>query len=450
MQQFELTKQFIEPFIEHIDNKENEELIPILNRLFAADIAEIFDSLNLDQAVYITNLIDTQKKVDVLAELEEDVRGRFFKGYSSNEIALQFIQHMDSDDAVDILSVLPTKESEEIISYIPDKKQSLQLTMLLRYPDDSAGGLMAKELIKVNIEWTVAQCTEEIRKQAEEVSQVYTVYVVDENDTLLGLVSLKKIILSRANTKISTIYDNNVIYAHVTESGESIAQTIKKYDLVALPIVDSLTRLIGRITVDDVLEFVTEEADKDYQMLSGISENVEAKDKVWVLSRSRLPWLLIGMIGGLGSSVVIGGFEEAIKLNVNLAFFMPLVMAMGGNAGVQSSSIIVQGLANNTIGSAGVLGKLGKEFMVALLNGLICSLVVLLYGLVFNIEQDITLVVAISLLSIILLASIMGTLVPLVLEKFEVDPALATGPFITTTNDLLGLFLYFLIGNSLL
>lgn len=450
MQHFELTKEFIEPFIEQINNKEDEELVPVLNRLFAADIAEIFDSLDLEQAVYITNLVDTQKKVDVLAELEEDVRGRFFKGYSSQEIALQFIQHMDSDDAVDILSVLPPKESEEIISFIPDKKQSLQLTMLLRYPDDSAGGLMAKELIKVNIDWTVAECTEEIRKQAEEVSQVYTVYVVDENDTLLGLVSLKKIILSRATTKVSTIYDNNVIYGHVTDSGESIAQTITKYDLVALPIVDSLTRLIGRITVDDVLEFVKEEADKDYQMLSGISENVEARDRVWVLSRARLPWLLIGMAGGLGSSLVIGGFEESIQLNVHLAFFMPLVMAMGGNAGVQSSSIIVQGLANNTIGSAGVVNKLGKEFLVALLNGLICSALVLLYGMIFSLEQDITLVVSLSLLSVILLASLMGTLVPLVLEKFEIDPALATGPFITTTNDLLGLFLYFIIGNSLL
>lgn len=450
MQQFEITKEFIEPFIENINNREDDELVPVLNRLFAADIAEIFDSLDLEQAVYITNLIDTQKKVDVLAELEEDVRGRFFKGYTSEEIALQFIAHMDSDDAVDILSVLPSEESEEIISFIPDKKESLQLANLLRFPDDSAGGLMAKELIKVNIDWTVAECTEEIRKQAEQVSQVFTVYVVDENDTLLGLVSLKKIILAPATAKIASIYDNNVIYAHVTDSGESIAQTIKKYDLVALPIVDSLKRLVGRITVDDVLEFVTEEADKDYQMLSGISENVEARDRVWVLSRSRLPWLLIGMAGGLASSVVIGGFEADIARNVNLAFFMPLVMAMGGNAGVQSSSIIVQGLANNTIGSAGVVKKLGKEFMVALLNGLICSLLVLLYGLVFNIEQDITLVVSLSLLSIIILASIMGTLVPLVLEKFEIDPALATGPFITTTNDLVGLFLYFVIGNSLL
>jgi magnesium transporter len=450
MQQFELTKEFITSFIQQIDNREDSELVPVLNRLFAADIAEIFDSLDLNQAVYITNLIETHKKVDVLVELEEDVRRRFFEGYTSKDIALQFIDHMDSDDAVDILSVLPTKESEEIISYIPDKKESLQLTMLLRYPDDSAGGLMAKELIKVNIDWTVSQCTEEIRKQAEEVSQVYTVYVVDQNDTLLGLVSLKKIILSQEDTRISTIYDNNIIYGHATDSGESIAQTIKKYDLVALPIVDSLSRLVGRITVDDVLEFVTEEADKDYQMLSGISENVEARDKVWVLSRSRLPWLLIGMAGGLASSVVIGGFENDIMRNVNLAFFMPLVMAMGGNAGVQSSSIIVQGLANNTINSAGVVQKLGKEFLVALVNGLICSMLVLLYGLIFNIEQDITLVVSISLLSVIILASIMGTLVPLVLEKFEIDPALATGPFITTTNDLVGLFLYFLIGNSLL
>jgi magnesium transporter len=449
VENFQITKEFTVEFLAWTTEKREDELAPVLDRLHPADIAELFDELDLDQAIYITSLLDTEKRVGVLAELEPDVRERYLTGYTTEQVAQGFIQHMESDDAVDALSDLDSTFASEIISQIPDKTQSLLLTSLLRYPDDSAGGLMASELIKVNIDWDVAECTEEIRSQAEEVSKVFTVYVVDDNDILLGLASLKKIMLANARTKVSEIFDSNVISASVYTSGEEIANTMNKYDLVALPIVDALNRLIGRVTIDDVMDFVKEESDKDYQLLSGISENVEVKDKVWVLSRARLPWLIIGLFGGVMSSLLIGGFEEEIARNVSLAFFMPLVMAMGGNAGVQSSSIVVQGLANNTLGNSKILPRLGKEFLVAIINAAVCSALVLIYGLVSKVGYEITIVVSISLLAAIVLASIMGALIPLVLDIFKVDPALATGPFITTSNDLLGLFIYFLIGHAI-
>ncbi len=450
MEAFDLSKEFLEEFIIQLDLQKEDELIPVLERLFPADIAEIFDSLNLEQAVYVTSLLDSDKKIEVLAELEPEVRVKFFEGFSREEIALNFIQNMNSDDAVDVLSVLDTTVASEIISHIPNKEDSLYLTRLLRYPDDTAGGLMEGELIKVNINWTVGQCTEEIRKQAEEVTRVYTVYVVDDSDILLGWVSLKRIILAKASTPISEIFDSNIKYATVTTDGEDVATTMQKYDLIALPIVDSLNRLLGRVTIDDVLDLIKEEADKDYQMLSGISQSVEVKDKVWVLSKARLPWLIIGLFGGVLSSIVIGQFDGELQENVQLALFMPLIMAMAGNIGVQSSSIIVQGLANNTIDSSSVLSKLGKELMVALINGLVCSALLMGYGLVSGKTNSIMTTVSIALFAVILLAAVVGTVVPLILDRFKIDPALATGPFITTSNDLLGLFMYFMIGRMLI
>ena len=449
MQRFELTKEFIQEFIEMIVNEDHDELHDVLNLLYPADIAEIFDSLNLEQAVFITGLLETSKKVDVLAELEPDVQKRFFVGFTTEEIATEFIQHMDSDDAVDILSLLDDDEARAVISAIPDNEQSLNLTRMLRYPDNSAGGLMARELIKVNVNWTISECTEEIRKQAEEVTKVNTVYAVDDNDTLLGWVSLKQIILAKASMRVSEIHNTNVIFAEAHETGEQVAAVMAKYDLIALPIVDSLKRLIGRITIDDVVDFIQEEAEKDYQMLSGITQSVTS-DRVWILSKARLPWLIIGLFGGVMGSLVIKSFENSLNAHLSLALFMPLIAAMGGNVGVQSSSIVVQGLANNSIEAGRIAARLGRELLVALLNGLICASLIIGYTLIVGLGWKLSAVVSISLFVVILFASIMGTLIPLVLERLKIDPALATGPFITTSNDLIGLFLYFTIGILLL
>jgi len=450
MSTVELTKEFINELILLLDSKQEGELTPILDRLFPQDIAELFDELDLEQAVYLASLVDEQKRVDILTELEPEVKLKFLKGYTNEEIANTFFSYIDSDDAADILNSMDTTMGKEILRKIPDKEHSKNIASLLKFPENTAGSLMAKELIKVKLNWTVKQCTDEIRKQAEDVSNVFSAYVVDEFGELVGWVSLKKILLNHERTLVKTIYEDNVIFENTYTSGEEIAATMAKYDLAAIPIVDAFNRLVGRITFDDVMDYVKDEAEKDYQMLSGISENVESTDSVWLNTRARLPWLVIGLAGGVASSLVIGNFTEELAANVQLALFMPLIAAMAGNVGVQSSSIMVQGLANNSIGSDGLFFKLGKELAVALINGLICSILLMSYGLVSGNSREIMMTVSLSLLSVILFAAVIGTVVPLALDKLKIDPALATGPFITTSNDLIGLFLYFMIGNVIL
>ncbi len=450
MQNYHITKEFIEEFLTLTGERQEAELLPILNKLFPADIAEIFQELDAEQAKYIIQLLETSKRVEVLAELTEDVREMLLELLSPAEIAHDFIEQMDSDDAVDVLSELSLPRVNEIISQIRDKEYSLNLTSLLKYPEDTAGGLMARELIRVNLNWTVGQCTDEIRKQAEEVTKVYSVYVVDDNDTLLGTVSLKKIILSKASNRISQIYESNIISADIYTKGDEIARLMKKYDLESLPITDTLNRLVGRVTIDDVVDYIQEEADRDYQLMSGISESVESDDTVWLLSRARLPWLVIGLVGGIANSMVIGSYGDILAKNVQLAFFMPLVAAMGGNAGVQSSAIIVQSLANETISSDSVFRRVGKEFMVSLLNALVCSALLFIMARGLGQDTKITLVVGVSLFSSLVFASVLGAIIPLMLDRLKIDPALATGPFITTSNDLIGMFIYFLTGNLLL
>jgi magnesium transporter len=450
MSAIEITKESIEELVTLIQAHNQEEVLPVLDKLYPADIAELFDDLELEEAVYVASLLEPQKKVDVLTELEADVKLKFLDGYTNDQIANDFFAYLDSDDAADILNSMDTTQGKEILRTLEDKEHSKNISSLLKFADNVAGGLMAKELIKVKLNWTVKQCTDEIRLQAEEVSKVYTIYVVDDYDELVGWVSLKAILLAKEKMTVDEIYNDNIIYEYTYTSGEEVAATIQKYDLVALPIVDAFNRLVGRITFDDIIDFVKEEADKDYQMLSGISGRKDTSDTIFSNTRARLPWLIIGLAGGIASSLVIGGFEAELTKNVQLALFMPLIMAMAGNVGVQSSSIMVQGLANNSITNSDVWGKLGKELAIAVINGLVCSGLLMGYGFISGNHLDIMMTVSLALLSVILMAAVIGTIVPLALDKLKIDPALATGPFITTSNDLLGLFLYFMIGNLFL
>ena len=307
---------------------------------------------------------------------------------------------------------------------------------------------MAKELIKVNKNWTVMRCVREMRKQAENVSFVYTIYVVDDKDILVGTLSLKKLLLTDAKIIISEIYKEDIIMVNANEDNEEVGNIMNKSDLIVLPVVNDLGQLIGRITVDDVMEVIKEEAEKDYQMASGISEDVESSDSIWTLTRARLPWLLIGMIGGLLGAKVIGIFD--IEKNYQMAFFIPLIAAMGGNVGVQSAAIVVQGLAGGSIEFNGTFKRLIKELGVALVNGIICSSIIYIAAFLLGYGVWLSATVSIALLTVIIFAALFGTFVPLTLDKYKIDPALATGPFITTVNDVLGLFIYFLIGQMIL
>ncbi len=444
---FELTKEYLEDLREAIAEGRDRFLAAEFEKLHPADIAEIFDALRTVEASYVLKLLEGEKAADVLVELDEDSRERLLATLTSKEIAEQLIDNIDSDDAADVLSELSDEKQAEVIALITDEEQKTDVSDLLQYDDDTAGGLMAKELIKVRSSWSIARGIREMRKQAEEIDHVYTVYVVDENDRFIGILPLKKLLFSSSSIKtlIADIFESHPLrYVYPDTSGEECSKMMEKYDLVALPVVDEDMHLLGRITIDDVVDFIKEEAERDYQLASGISEDVDEGDNVWLLSRARLPWLLIGLVGGLLVAQVIGIFEEQLVKVAALMLFVPLIAAMGGNVGVQSSAIVVQGLANKSLSSSGIFLKLLKELAVAAINGLVCGIVILIYGLVFLDSLALSYTVGVSLFAVIIVAALFGTIVPLLLDKVKIDAALATGPFITTMNDIIGLSVYFL------
>ena len=444
--QFELTKQYLEKINTAIDGGVENIVLDLIEGLHAADIAEILEEQSTKDATAFYALLPDELAAGALVELDEDKRERFLENISSEDIAEKIIENLDSDDAADVIGSLSEEKQDEVIAHIENIEQAGDIIDLLNYDEDSAGGLMAKELVKVKVDWDVATCITEIRKQAEEVEKMYTVYAVDDNNILQGRISLKKLLLAPDSKKIKDLYNDDVLLVQVDAAGEEVAQIMDKYDLVVIPVIDEIGRLLGRITIDDVVDFIREEAEKDYQMASGISENVESSDNAWVLTRARLPWLLIGLLGGILGAQVIEAYEGQIKIHPEMAFFIPLIAAMAGNVGVQSSAIVVQGLANNSLGLDELWKRLFKELLVGLINGIVLSALIFIYNFFFSDDLTLGIIVSISLLSVVVFAAIFGTLVPLMLDKYKIDPALATGPFITTVNDVFGLFLYLYIG----
>jgi len=444
--EFEITREYIERLKELIEENNAEELRATMEPLHPADIAEVMEDLTMDEAKYLYLLLDGEKASDVLIEIPEHERKRFLRVLTPELIASKFIEYMDSDDAADIVADLDEDMKQEVLKEIEDAEQAGDIVDLLEYEEDSAGGIMAKELVSVNENWTVATCLKEISKQAEEVDEIYYIYVTDDQQRLKGVLSLKKLILNSTNTKISNLYEPDVKSVRTSTRQEEVAEIMDKYDLVAIPVVDDIGRLKGRITFDDVIDFVREEAERDYQMVSGITGDVEPDDKPWEIIRARFPWLLIGLIGGIMGALVLGNYEAEISHVTELAFFIPLIAAMAGNVGVQSSSIVVQSIASGVKDVSTTGKRLLKELLVAFATASIFALLIFLYNYFVQGDINLTLSVSISLFIVMVYASFFGTLIPLVLNKFKVDPALATGPFITTMNDILGLFIYFGVG----
>lgn len=442
---FELTRDFLNELEEAIVKNEIKWIEESIFNLHVADIASVIDELDNQSANFIYKLLDEERQADVLIELDEDIREDLLKTFSTKEIARQ-LENLDSDDAADVIAELPKDKVEEVISHITDDEAAEDIVDLLNYDEDSAGGLMQKEFIKAKLDWPVNRCVVELRRQAENVEKVFTIYVVDNDDRLVGFLSLKSLLFASPNTKISDLFqDRNMISVKTNDDSEEVAKIMEKYDLVSVPVVDLQNKLVGRITIDDVVDVIKEEADKDFQMASGISEMVEASDSIWRISRARMPWLLIGMLGGILGAQVISGFEGGISEVPALAFFIPLITAMGGNVGVQSSAIVVQSLAKGNDQFGSILKKILKESLVGIVNGLVLSIII--YGIGHAFESPVLgIVVSLSLFTVMLFAAIFGTLIPLLLDKYNIDPALATGPFITTLNDVLGLFIYLTIG----
>jgi magnesium transporter len=444
--QFELTREYIDDLRKLIDQKNETEAKAKVEHLHAADIADILDELNTEEAIYIFLLLDADIGADVLSEIEEDDRIRFIKALPIEVIAKKFIDHMDSDDAADLIGALSDEKQEELLSHIEDVETAGDIVDLLHYDEDTAGGLMGKELVIVNENWTVLTCLRELSRQAEDIDEIYYVYVVDDDGKLIGTLSLKKMILSPTSAKIVNIYEPDAMSVHTDESDEEVSLIMEKYDLVALPVVDSIGRLMGRITIDDVVDVIRDEAEKDYQMASGISEDIESNDSIWLQTRARLPWLIIGLAGGIFAAMVIATHETGLADTPALAFFIPLITAMAGNVGVQSSAIIVQGIASNSLGIESTFSRLMRELGGALINGLTCSSLLFLCNYFYSDSFALTMSVSVALFAVIIFAAIAGTIIPLMLHRAKIDPALATGPFITTLNDIVGLFIYLSIG----
>ncbi len=446
--EFELSKEYLERFQEAVDTQDKDFILKSLEGANPADISALLDEFEAESCKYVFDLLPPQVDAAVLADLDEDVREAFLEFFTLEEIAA-FLLYMDSDDAADIAMQFPLKKREEIIGFISNEEKARNLTDLLRYDEDVAGGLMAKELIKANLNWDIKQCIEEIRKQAGRVEKIYSVYVVDDFEMLLGKVSLKKIILSDDSVKIEDIYSKDIHAVETYIEEDEVAAIMQKYDLEAVPVINPRGKLVGRITIDDILDVITETAEEERQIMSGISSDVEEDDSVWALSKARLPWLIIGMGGGLVAAQITDLFRGDIAIISGLALFIPLIMATGGNVGIQSSSIVVQSLANPSAFESSTVSRLIKVLFVAVVNGAILALMVLgAVILIFN-EVLLAYTVCIALFSVVLLASFMGTITPLVLHRIGINPALASGPFITTANDLLGLAVYFSVAHAI-
>jgi len=448
LKQFELNKKFIEQLIILIKKNDSLSIAKKLKEIHPADIADIIEELPEEHARFLFEIFENPKSADIIVELDDDVRELILNALSPKKIATKLIDNLESDNAADVISELSEEKKIKVLSHIENKNQADNIADLLNYSNDTAGALMAKELIQVNENWTTVKCLKEMRKQAERIKNIHTIYVVNDSNKICGLLSLKKLLVTEKSTIVKSIINTNFISVNTKTKNEEVANIMNKYNLVVIPVVNLENKLLGRITIDDILNFVKEEAEKDLQIASGISDDIEANDTIWDITRARLPWLIIGLIGGLLGAKVIGAFE--LKNNFELALFIPLIAAMAGNVGIQSAAIVVQSLANQSLKTNQTFNRLFKEFRVAIFNGLICSILILFLTYIIGYRIELSITVSISLLCVIIFAALFGTFTPLFLERYKIDPALATGPFITTVNDILGLIIYFLIGQALL
>ena len=445
MRQFKVNDELIIKIKKLIKDNDNEKLIMDLNDFHYADLAEIFELLEIKEVIFLVKIFDKQRIADALAEIDEDLRELILENLSAKEIA-EKIEELDTDDATDVISELPEEIQERVFSQIKDSELTDDIKELLKYNENTAGGLMAKELVKVSENLSIAKCIDEIRKQAKNVTRVHSIYVVDSKNRLIGRLSLKDVVTANSKSKVKDIFIPKVDYVTADQEGEDVAKIMSKYDLEAIPVTNKRKTLLGRITIDDIVDLIKDEAEKDYQLAAGISSEVEVNDSLLQLTKARLPWLFLGLLGGLGSVFILKDFEQIMNQPDlrSLFFYTPLIAAMAGNVGVQSSAIIVQGLANDLV-KGSLLNRLLKEVSLSLINGLALSVILVIFGQIVNQDLFMSLTIAGSMMGVIIIAALVGTFVPIILDKQGIDPAIATGPFITTANDIFGIFLFFYI-----
>ena len=450
MSNFQIDDNFVSVIKKLVAEENNLKLKSNLKDLHYADIAELVNELDSQEGTYLIKLLDSEKTADILPELDEYQREAVLENLSAKEIAEE-VEILDTDDAADIIAELPDERKERVMSEISDSSHIDDIRELLTYEENSAGGLMAKELVKVQEDLSVLKCLNTIKTQAEEITRIHSVYVVDSKNRLKGRLSLKDLLTANSRDKVKNIYIPKVDFVSVDQDGEEVAKIMSKYDLEAIPVVNNKKELVGRITIDDILDLIKEEAEKDYQLAAGIASDVEADDTIFELTRARLPWLFLGLLGGLGSVFILQEFEVIMSRPDlrSLFFYTPLIAAMAGNVGVQSSAIIVQGLANDNL-KGSLLSRLLKEIGLSLINGITLSILLIIFGQIISQDLKLSLTIALSMMSVIIVSALIGTFTPIILNQKGIDPAIATGPFITTSNDIFGIFLFFYIAKIIL
>lgn len=445
-----MTNEFVHNIKELIEDKASVLLQEKLSKMHPADIAELCDELSEEEARFLYRQLDNEKAADALTEMDEDLRNDLLEDLPSEVVAKRFVNYMDTDDAVEIIRDMDEDKQEEILSHIKDIEQAGDIVDLLQYDEDTAGGLMSTEMVVVNENWSMPECLKEMRRQAEDLDEIYYIYVVDDDERLCGIFPLKKMVTSPSVVKVKHVMNRDVVSVDVDTPTDEVAMLIEKYNLVAIPVVDKINRLLGQITVDDIMDEIREQNEHEYQLTAGIAKDIETNDTVFMQTTARLPWLLIGMLGGIGSSMLLNNFTTTLGSHPEMALFIPLLAGMGGNVGVQSSAIAVQGLANNSLDSSHMFKHIMKELLVAIINATILSLIVYVYNFfVYDPLDIVTLAVPLSLFVVIMFASAFGTLIPMVLERMNINPAVATGPFIQIVNDLSGMTFYMIIAKLL-
>ncbi len=439
----DITEKEIEQIRTCIEGQDSEKIKALLADMHPADIAELCDELDVEEARFIYRQLDNETAADILMEMDEDKRKEFLDQLPSETIARRFVDYMETDDAADLMRELDKEKKEEVLQHIEDIEQASDIVDLLKYEEGTAGALMKTEMVTINQNWSMPESLKQMRIQAEDADEIHYVYVIDDEERLVGVFQLKTMITSPNVSKIKHVMKRDPISVKVDTPIEDVAQTIEKYDLVALPVIDSIGRLVGQITVDDVMDEIREQNERDYQLASGLSQDVDMDDNILRQTTARLPWLLLGMFGGIANSVILGKFDLVIQRFPEMIVYIPLIGGTGGNVGTQSSAIVVKGLANNSLDENDILKQIGKESIVSLINATLISLLMYVYNFLrYGPTSTVSYSVSLSLFCVVMFASLFGTLVPMTLERLKIDPAIATGPFIAIANDIIGVMIY--------
>ena len=439
----------LEEKIEELLEEENfQELTKLLKDTHPADIAFLFPRFNKSEQQVILDLLESEQASDVLVELDDHAQEKVLKNLDEDRIAA-LIDELESDEAADVLASVEPEVAEKVLETL-DEDTREEVQQLMEYDEDTAGGIMSTDLVAVRDDMTVSEAVKEIQRLAEEVDNIYGVWVIDKSRKLKGLVSMKNLVIAHANTKISNITDSDIQVVDAGIDQETVAHMMKRYDLISIPVVDDKDRLLGRVSWDDAMEVMDEESSEDLGYISGTGEEEPSTRSIFNSSKERLPWLIAGLAGGIVAALIMSKFVDSLQTLITLTFFVPIITAMGGNVGIQSSTLVVRGLATGEISFQDTGQRILKELGVAILNGVILSIIlaaIILFwqNLIFE-----SLVISFSLLVVILVSALIGVAVPFMLKRINIDPALAMGPFVTISNDIVGVFIYLYIATSLL